>query len=47
MGAAYALAEIGPDAREAASALQQAMRDPDKQVREAAAYALKRIQPRK
>ena len=47
MGAAYALADIGPDADSAVSALQQALKDKDRGVSEAAAYALKQIQPKK
>jgi HEAT repeat protein len=43
MGAAYALADIGPDAREATPALQAALKDRDKGVREAADFALKKI----
>jgi HEAT repeat protein len=43
MGAAYALAEIGPDAGAGAPALREALNDPDEQVRQAATYALGRI----
>jgi HEAT repeat protein len=44
MGAAYGLADLGPEAGSAVPALKQAAKDPSKQVREAAAHALKKIQ---
>jgi hypothetical protein len=43
MGAAYALAEIGPAARAAEPALTGALKDPDAEVRKAAAYAVRRL----
>ena len=45
MGAAYALGDIGPDAKDAVPALKQLANDRDKNLREAAAYALKHIEP--
>jgi HEAT repeat protein len=44
MGAAYALAEIGPDAKTAIPALGEAAKDKEEVVRKAADYALKRLQ---
>jgi HEAT repeat protein len=41
--AAAALGRIGPQARDAIGPLQQALRDPDHEVRRLAAYALRRI----
>ena len=42
-GAAYALAEIGAPADAAKGALTEATKDSQKEVRDAAVYALKRI----
>jgi HEAT repeat protein len=44
--AAKALGKIGPDARNAVSALKSAMQDNDKDTRQAATDAIKRIEGR-
>jgi len=44
--AAFALGEIGPDAKAAVPVLSKALRDGDEGVREAAADALEKIQPK-
>jgi HEAT repeat protein len=44
MGAAYALGDIGPAASPALPALKKAAKDPAKEVREGAEYAIKKVQ---
>jgi HEAT repeat protein len=47
MGAAYALGDLGPEAKSALPAIRKATKDPAKEVREGAEYATKRIEGRK
>ncbi len=47
MGAAYALAEIAVEAKDALTPLREATKDREKAVRDAAAYALRKVQGRR